>query len=200
MTLRITPEGRVKLTVPTTISISEALAFLRKKENWVRKHLLRRQTHARTNPPEATDGALVWYLGKSYPLVTVASTRNSVRFDGDTFLFHYADKSAFVDALERFYKRAAERFIPERVAFWSEKMGLVPKAVRCRRYKSRWGCCHADNTLSFNTALMRYEIRLVDYVVIHELAHIRHKHHQPSFWRVVERYEPDWKSLRKRLL
>jgi predicted metal-dependent hydrolase len=79
-------------------------------------------------------------------------------------------------------------------------MGLFPREVRFRRYKSRWGCCSSDDVLTFNTALMRYDTALVDYVVVHELAHIRHKHHRPPFWDLVQRYIPECHRLRKMLV
>ena len=79
-------------------------------------------------------------------------------------------------------------------------MGLVPKTVKFRRYKSRWGCCSVHNDITFNTALMRYDDELIDYVVVHELAHIAHKNHGTSFWSLVEAYIPDWRERRKRLV
>ncbi|WP_456485201.1 M48 family metallopeptidase [Hydrogenimonas sp.] len=200
ITLKITPDGKVRLAAPLHILASEALGFLQKKESWVQKKILQRKTYARSNPQKVNDGASIWYLGKPYPLKLKPAARNHISFEGDEFHFHFSDINAFERAIERFYKRAAQKFISQRVAQWSEKMGLYPNEIGYRRYKSRWGCCKADNSLVFNTALMRYDARLVDYVVIHELAHIRHKHHRPSFWRLVERFEPEWKTLRKRLL
>jgi predicted metal-dependent hydrolase len=79
-------------------------------------------------------------------------------------------------------------------------MGLKPSSVAFRRYKSRWGCCDKNDRLTFNTALIRYAPELIDYVVVHELAHIRHKDHSKAFWNLVMRYLPDAKALRRRLV
>ncbi|BDY11795.1 hypothetical protein HCR_01070 [Hydrogenimonas cancrithermarum] len=176
------------------------MAFVAQKERWIVDRLTYRGYHARQNPKRFDPSSHIWFLGVSYPVTCEPAVRNRIDFKGDRFLFKKADAVKFPEALERFYLRSAKEILAERTAYWSQKMALVPKALKFRRYKSRWGCCSADNVITLNTALLRYEMRLIDYVVIHELAHIRHKHHQKAFWELVAHYEPEWKILRKRLV
>ena len=190
----------VDLSTPWHISRSRALSFLREKERWLLDRLDFRDRHARNDPPAFTEGCRVWYLGRSYLVHIRSAASNRLDFDGERFLFHCRSEEGFQTALNRFYLRSAKRHIGARVEMWSKRMGLFPASVRFRRYKNRWGCCAPDDTITFNTALMRYEEALVDYVVVHELAHIRHKHHQKAFWELVAQHIPDYRDLRKRLL
>ncbi len=91
------------------------------------------------------------------------------------------------------------RVIPEKVRLWGERMGLTPTRVTITRARSRYGSCSAKNALSFSCRLMQREDDLVDYVVVHELAHIRFKNHGPAFPAVIEGFLPCHRALEKRL-
>ncbi len=176
------------------------LSFLEEKEAWMLRRLAYMDSHAKSDPLRFSEGCRIWYLGKSYPVFSLPASSDRLDFEGDRFLFRCRDPEGFSKALGRFYLRSAKRHIGARVEWWAGRMGLFPASLRFRRYKSRWGCCTSGNTITFNTALMRYEEVLVDYVIVHELAHIRHKHHQKAFWDLVAQYIPDYRDLRKRLV
>ena len=198
--LRIRPDGSVVVSTPRHVPDGEIAAFVATKASWIRSRLSHRTAHSRPEPSGWKAGTALWYLGESYPVRRIDAARNRLTFEGDGFLFHCCDEAGFLQAVRRFYHREAARHIGERVAYWSDRMGLVPADVAFRRYKSRWGCCNANNRLTFNTALIRYAPELIDYVIVHELAHIRHKNHSKAFWHLVTRYLPDAKALRRRLV
>lgn len=93
----------------------------------------------------------------------------------------------------------AKNVLPERVAYYSKIMGVTPTHISVTRAKTRFGSCSGKNAVSFSCRLMLYPPEAVDYVVVHELAHIRHHNHSAAFWREVEKYMPDYR-LRQRLL
>ena len=93
----------------------------------------------------------------------------------------------------------AKELLPQRVAFYSEKMGLKPQRISITKAKTRFGSCSSKKTISFSCFLLLYPPEAVDYVVVHELAHIRHKNHGPDFYALVQRYMPDYQA-RKKLL
>lgn len=93
----------------------------------------------------------------------------------------------------------AAEIIPARVAFYSEKMGLVPTGVRITSARTRFGSCSGKNSLCFSWRLMQYPMQAVDYVVVHELAHIRHHNHSAAFHALVESVLPDHRERRKLL-
>lgn len=86
-----------------------------------------------------------------------------------------------------------------KVAYFSEKMGVTYGQITIRNQKTRWGSCSSKGNLNFNYQLYYLPEELLDYVVIHELAHRRHMNHSPEFWKEVERYCPDYPERRKKL-
>ena len=93
----------------------------------------------------------------------------------------------------------AKAELPSRVARWSAAMGLKPSGVKITSARTRFGSCSAKNSLCFSWYLMRYPDAAIDYVVVHELAHIRHHDHSPAFYALVGRYLPDWRDRMKLL-
>ena len=112
-------------------------------------------------------------------------------------------------AQERFRKREsadaeqlklrAECLIPQRVEYWSRIMNLTPSGVRITAAKTRFGSCSPANSLCFSYYLMQFPDAAIDYVIVHELAHIREKNHGKAFYRLIERYLPDYRERIKLL-
>ena len=90
----------------------------------------------------------------------------------------------------------AAEVIPQRVAYYSAIMGLVPSGVRITGAKKRFGSCNSQNSLCFSWQLMQYPPEAIDYVVVHELAHIRHHDHSTAFHALVAQYLPDHRARR----
>lgn len=93
----------------------------------------------------------------------------------------------------------AKAELPQRVAHWSGVMGLTPTGIRITSAKTRFGSCSAKNSLSFSWYLMDYPGEAIDYVIVHELAHIRHHNHSPAFYALIGQYMPDWRARMKLL-
>jgi len=140
----------------------------------------------------------LYYQGQSYPLRLIEQTkkRTTLIFDQEVFLlyYHHYDEVLFQKHVDNFYKEEAKQFLPLLVEKWSGKMALVPTSIRFRKTKRQWGSCSGKNILSFNTMMMKLPQDVIQYIVVHELAHIQHKHHQKSFWKLVETYMPDYKQ------
>lgn len=100
---------------------------------------------------------------------------------------------------KRQLKQKAMELLPERVEYFSQLTGLKPAGVKITSAKTRYGSCSGKNSICFSYLLMRSPIEAIDYVVMHELAHIKHHDHSKNFWKLVEHYMPDWKE-RKKLL
>ena len=93
----------------------------------------------------------------------------------------------------------ARAVIPERVKYYSSIMGVAPERVRINHAKTRFGSCSSKGNLNFSCRVMAYSEKAVDYVVIHELAHLLYMNHSREFWKVVEKYMPDYKIARQEL-
>ena len=93
----------------------------------------------------------------------------------------------------------AKEYLPALVAYWSAVMGLTPTGIRITSARTRFGSCSGKNSICFSWRLMLYPPEAIDYVVVHELAHIRHHDHSPAFYALVERYMSDWRDRMKLL-
>ena len=92
--------------------------------------------------------------------------------------------------------RRAKEELPPKVAYYAQLMGVQPTGLKITSARTRFGSCSGKNSLCFSWRLMGYPEAAVDYVVVHELAHITHKNHGPRFWVLVERYIPDYRARR----
>lgn len=97
-----------------------------------------------------------------------------------------------IDAL----RKKAKSVLPEKVKRYSEIMGVTPTAVRINSAKTRYGSCSGKNSINLSLYLMDKDERFIDYVVVHELAHIKHHNHSKDFYSFIERFMPDYKQIR----
>lgn len=120
--------------------------------------------------------------------------------DEDEFLYLGVRKKLEdfkIKNLDTFYKKEIIKYLPDLVDIYSKKMNLIPTSLKYRKNKRTWGSCNYKNGLNFNILLMKFPIELMEYVVIHELAHIKHKNHSKKFWDLVEEFCPDYKQREK---
>ena len=94
-------------------------------------------------------------------------------------------------------RSAAKLILPERVKYYSEIMGVAPKSIKINSAKKRYGSCSGENNINFSLYLMDKDERFIDYVVVHELAHIRHHNHSKAFYSFIEEFLPDYKERKK---
>lgn len=99
--------------------------------------------------------------------------------------------------LDKFYKNEIEKILPNIVETFSKKMDLYPTSISYRKNKRTWGSCNFKNGLNFNILLMKFPLEIMQYVIIHELSHIKHKNHSKNFWSLVEKYCPNYKQIEK---
>ncbi len=198
--LRIKCPSFVEVSAPLRVDIDEAKRMVGEKEGWILKSLDRFERFCRCNPQIYFDGCKIWYLGERYEVRYERAKASRLIFEDGRFYYKALKSERFEKSVDSFYKRMAEKLLFERVEVWSQKMGLYPKEIKLRRYKSRWGCCTHDNVITLNISLMRYDLKLIDYVIVHELAHIRFKHHKKEFWELVASFVPNYKELRRSLV
>jgi len=118
-------------------------------------------------------------------------TEGKVLYLGEPILGHAHQ------TLETFYKEKTIPLVTRLVEEWSFLMGVKPTKISFRKAKKRWGSCSYTNELSFNLSLAQLPLECITYIVIHELSHIEHKHHQKAFWQCVYEFMPDYKQCEK---
>jgi len=99
--------------------------------------------------------------------------------------------------LDNFYKSQIKQYIPPLINKYSNLMQLFPTKISYRKNRRTWGSCNYKNELNFNILLMKYPLFIAEYIVIHELAHIKYKNHSKEFWSLVHKYSPNYKKIEK---
>jgi predicted metal-dependent hydrolase len=206
VSIAVEPTGEVVLTAPTTAPLDRLDRIVHAKARWIVERLRRT---SEVPPPlpsrEFISGETFLYLGRQYRLRVASKVEES----GEVALRRGwlvapvpearegSDRAECVRAaLVAWYKtRAAER-LPERADTWSKKLGIPLPRVIIREPRKRWGSCDAKGTLRFNWRVIQSPMRLVDYVVAHELVHLRHPDHTKEFWATLGRVMPDYESRR----
>ena len=119
----------------------------------------------------------------------IAKHREKIRRRADFDEAHFSDEVQIQSLITR-----AKAILPEKTEYWAKIMGVTPTGVRITRAKKRFGSCSPENRIAYSYRLMAYPEEAIDYVVVHELSHIRHKNHSPDFYAFVARFLPDHKA------
>lgn len=172
-----------------------------KKSSWIVKHL---EGYKNTLDVEIVTGARLYYLGKSYYVEVLEDDvdKVSVEFTHSKFKITVPLKCNQViinKAIDTFYKEKAVKKITPLVKKYSKIMEVQPEHITFRKAEKRWGSCSSTNRISFNYHLMKISSSLIEYVVIHELSHIKHKNHSREFWKVVKNYLADYKVKEEKI-
>jgi len=171
--------------------------LLLKKSSWI-NNAREKFTQKKGKALDFSKPLELYYYGQAYPLVIEKYTKKKIilKFNENRFILQYSkyDKNMFQKHIDNFYKEKAKNLIPVLVEKWASQMELFPRKVSFRKTKRQWGSCSANNNLSFNTMMLKLPLEVIEYIVIHELAHIACKHHKKSFWKLIEKYLPDYRE------
>lgn len=200
ITLRVMEDGAIIVQSPWHTPKGEIDAFLERKASWISKKT-KEQEWFQAHAPHASKGAskALFYLGSARP-VCLSDRRqyaNPLVFTGGNFVVQRSRSRQVLDLFRDWCREKAVRYIPERVAYYSEKIRLKPKSVRVSHAIYRWGSCTVENRLFFSWRCIMVPRYAIDYIVVHELAHIRHKNHSPAFWKFVESIMPSYKDAQR---
>ena len=148
---------------------------------------------------DITTGSRLYYMGKSYYVqMTTDEDAETITINFTHSKFHITTPLKYSDVelhntIENFYKqKAIEKIIPL-TKKWAKAMEVVPEHISFRYNKNRWGSCSSTNRISFNYHLVKLSSSLIEYVVVHELAHITYQNHSKNFWKLVHKHLSDYK-------
>lgn len=208
VSIMLYPNKPIKVLASKSTSTRVILDFLLKKKDWIEKNLQKFEEHAQKFPePKIRSYEEFPFLGqkKTLRVVITLNKKPFVSVTEQELLLHIPrnDWSAqsileehpyALKEIREFYKREGEKHILARTQFWAEQMQLFPSQVKFRDQKSRWGSCNSRKVINFNWKLMVFAPEMIDYVIVHELAHLQHMDHSARFWGLVESVLPDFKN------
>ncbi len=196
-TLSLIVEKDAKLIVraPMKMTGQVILSFVEKKRDWI----VAKQDEARNRieKHEEIKSGLedkVLYLGNYYPLVEMENYKYALNFDKVSFLIESSYYLHSKKLLELWYRRQAVKVIHERTQHFSKLSGLTFLNFKINGANRRWGSCSQKKSLNFSWRLILAPLSVVDYVVVHELAHTKEMNHSAKFWNLVEQILPDYKK------
>ena len=190
-------ETGLTVSAPATLSRSRVEALVRESEQWVLRKI--REWSGRQVPEVAwVDGASLPFLGGTLALRARAGARNEVERQGDELWVQTRrlGPEAVRRAVTDWYKRAALVYLEARVTELAERAGLPRPHVALSSALTRWGSCNSRREVRLAWRLIKAPGAMIDYVICHELAHLRHMNHSRAFWAEVARQCPDYRRLR----
>ncbi|MFE0949643.1 M48 family metallopeptidase [Streptomyces mutabilis] len=200
--VRVTVErdARIVATVPIGTDHTALEQLLRGRLPWLYSKVRSREADAEQRPLRRfVDGEGFLYLGRSHRLRIVDEAPHPVALAQGRLRLRRDCKDAAADALVAWYVERGKQWLPRRVGPWAKTLDAPPADLIVRPLGYRWGSCSARGALNIHWAVMQLPPALVDYVLVHELAHMHVRNHSPEFWRTVARALPDYESRRERL-
>lgn len=207
LAITVEPGGALVVTAPETATMPQVEAVLRRRREWVRRRTREAIALPPSSPPRKwVSGETHRYLGRQYRLRVLKGTRPSVRLTGGRFLVTTAtsnDPPQVRQAMQRWYLAHAREVFTRRMQELLRRTPLlgIPEMppLIVRRLVKRWGSCSPDGRILMNVDAVKLPVGCVDYLLLHELCHLRYPHHGAAFWRLLDSCMPDWEHWRKRL-
>lgn len=202
--IRVTWDGKVVVSVPMGASDELIEKVLKRKADWISKKLEEMETRRKQLPLpyQFVDGETFWVLGKPVTLKVMNGREDKVGLRGRKLEVRVTASSAgkVRQAIVRWLQEQALKVVSEKVEKFAEVLEVKPEGVELREWKGKWGLCNTSKgVLRFNWRLIQLPESLIDYIAVHELAHLRHPKHDSNFWALVSRIVPDWKSRHREL-
>jgi hypothetical protein len=205
--ISLNKEGLVTVTSPKGVTKKEIFALLDSKKSWIEKHTKRLSANRKYDYTQylLEDGSNIYFLGREYLVKLIPSKQNLICDHEDYFEFLLNpsvinNRDFKLELLEEFYRDRADIILNNLVAKFLKITNQEIQRVTIKKTKTRWGSCnYIKKTINLNFNLILRDIEAIEYVVLHEIAHLTHPNHSKEFYNYIESYMYDWKIREKRL-
>lgn len=197
LTLKIKGTREIEVVAPRSVSDDYIKKFVLSKEKWIKRKLQEAQVKSKkTGVRKLATGETLPYLGKRYPLVVSEGTKNYVDFRDNKFYLTVVDKSSFelkAEVLNSWYREQGRIVFLPIIAKYLKMTGKMVERVTVKTMKTKWGSCNFQKKyLNLNSEMLKKDIRFIEYVILHEIAHLEHPNHSKHFYKYIERFMPDY--------
>jgi predicted metal-dependent hydrolase len=195
-------DGSLLLLAPAGSDVDQIAAWAHSKRGWVYRKLAEKDLLLSTRPTkDFVTGEGFDYLGRHHRLLLADDPDGRVKLERGRLRMPRATARAGDGpaAVIRWYRDRALAWLPRRAKPWAARLDAQPAGLDVRDLGYRWGSLGRGDRLNIHWATMQLPVSLVDYVLVHELAHITEAHHTPTFWAIVERALPDYEARKSRL-
>jgi predicted metal-dependent hydrolase len=196
--MEINQSGKLIVTAPYLLPEIMIKKMVNSKKDWI----LKNQEKAKKYQSQIAKDE-VYIFDKKYRVKIDNQADNSeIKVWGDKLLVNNLSPKTTKqnqEKIDRFLKNTASKYLVKRTKVISQKMGINYGRVSIRQQKSRWGSCSSQGNLNFNWRLVHYPPKIIDYVIIHELAHRKELNHSKRFWDIVRKYDPEYPIHKSKL-
>jgi predicted metal-dependent hydrolase len=206
MEISVYPDLAVRVNAPSERTLDEIKDKVKKRASWILEQQHFFSLYLPKQPPrQYVSGESHLYLGKQYRLKTVQSENEKVALKRGCLLIHINDRrnsDRIKELLDQWYRDRAEVILRERVQLCCAKMrkyGVGEPRYQIRRMSKRWGSCSKDGKMILNVHLIKAPSHCIDYVIAHELCHLKYFNHGKAFYTLMTQVMPDWKKRKGRL-
>lgn len=191
--LIIERDGTIKIIAPEDLNNQKVEELIEGKRYWIysKKAELEDLNSSKVHR-KFKSGQGFLYLGSSYRLEITEKTDKDLKLYRGRFYLKKSKIDESSELFKAFYKEKGLNKIEERVELYKWKMGVNPKNIRIMELKNRWGSCSDEGTLNFHWKCVLAPITIIDYIVVHELAHLIYKDHGDEFWNTIDKVIPDY--------
>lgn len=198
--LTVERDARVTATVPAGLDTARLTAAVKARHRWIYDKLEQREYEAAARPvKEFVTGEGFHYLGRSYRLKLVNAAPASVGLVCGRLQLRRDRLDRAEEDLINWYRARGQAWLPSRATPWAQRMRAPLGEITIRKLGYRWGSCSQSGGVNIHWATMQLSASLIDYVLVHELAHLHHHDHSAEFWRTVRRAMPDFTQRRGQL-
>ena len=187
-------DGQLQMVVPNRMSQRRINDILTEKSGWIRKTLQKEALAPVFEPKTYLPGETFMFLGEGYQLALGSEENSWPCLSKNELIASGGTTSAISTQIHAWYLQSATQHLLQQTTKYAELMNAKPASVKVKAYKSRWGACSARGDLTYNWRIILAPADIVDYVVVHELAHLHHHNHSARFWACVAETLPDYKE------
>ncbi len=185
--------GKVIVRAPYKLNEKEIKKLVDEKKEWISKQLVKQENK---NLKEENGLEI---LGKLYPIIEHTSDNDYIDINENEVNIYLNDKSKRNCLIKQLYRKCAQKQYIVTTQKMMEKTGLEPNSWRVKDIQYAWGSCTNKKNITLSLNLIKKREELIEYVVVHELCHLKYMNHSKDFWNLVQRYIPNYKECRKEL-
>ena len=194
--------NKIIVKSPKRLSEKKIMEIVNQKKEWIYEKITKLEKN------EIKEGSIVYVLGKPYILniyyeQTINSTIKILEGKLQVILpqnREYKENTEIINELiSKLYEKIADKEVPMAMALVTRFVGIKPNKYRIKKLKSAWGTCTSNKNITINSELMKFDREVIQYVVLHEICHLKYMNHSSEFWNMVEKYMSNYKDVRSRL-
>ena len=195
LSLSINENADLVVRAPNRISYDEIEKFISEKSDWIDKKHRQIKAQLKDNLNHNLSSQCL-YLGSLYKIKIDNNSIEPISFNGQMFTINNENRETISLLLKSWYKKRFMEVALPRLSYFSNKYNLKVNQVRVKEQKTLWGSCSSKNNINLNYLLIMASMKVIDYVIVHELVHTIHKNHSAKFWQKVETIMPNYKDSR----